>query len=355
MKKQSYNNHIKRILFIFFIVGAFTHIAVFGSEPHIDSQFFAEYACTSFLPQKTDSNDWLINQSVFFDAEIQSAQTVQLRASILADGNYQQLSADSLIDELALSFRPNSYLAFKGGKQNILWGTARAFSSITKLAPPVDPLGSTRYSRSIMGTRFDIIPTWFMSFSGVVLPGQGASSRLKDTTYALRGEFLIGELDFSCGAISQVGLSQNREYTAIADFAYFLSYFGFYGEAQYVLDGEKDTKITAGLQADIPAWSTSSIRFLSEYQWLPENSESKHRVWLNASGIQVVHDLKAAISCLLAADTDLIVYQSSLSWRMSQSFEVACSASYRYKNDTPKRQIWGSNISEIKLSSQAYF
>lgn len=137
------------------------------------------------------------------------------------------------------------------------------------------------------------------------------------------------DTDVAVGLISQIGAGGDRETAVIGDAARFFAFFGLYGEGQYVIDGASDTQITGGLRLDIPAWLDGTIVTSAEYQWLPENTDSEHRVFLDISGIPLSRDLRAGISALAAPDASLIVFRGTVRWNVNQNLDAALSGRYQ--------------------------
>ncbi|TAH55502.1 MAG: hypothetical protein EWM51_02375 [Treponema sp.] len=344
------------LLFAFYPLSAQLDTDAAPKSPPITASFAADYRYSSYLPPEEAGDRWRSAQSASFEARARAGNLFSFSARVETDGKPGSFDPDAAIETLSLAFSPSPACTLTAGKQNLQWGTARAFSSITRLAPPVDPLEPEGSSRSVTGVRADLIPAWWLSLTGVALPGSVPGSPADETTGALRAELLVLDTDVAVGLISQIGAGGDRETAVIGDAARFFAFFGLYGEGQYVIDGASDTQITGGLRLDIPAWLDSTIVTSAEYQWLPENTDSEHRVFLDISGIPLSRDLRAGISALAAPDASLIVFRGTVRWNVNQNLDAALSGRYQcYTKDAPAPVWWGASRAEISASVSAAF
>ncbi|HOC28380.1 MAG TPA: hypothetical protein PKH40_01750 [Treponemataceae bacterium] len=100
----------------------------------------------------------------------------------------------------------------------------------------------------------------------------------------------------------------------------------------------------------------STIVTSAEYQWLPENTDSEHCVFLDISGIPLSRDLRAGISALAAPDASLIVFRGTVRWNVNQNLDAALSGRYQcYTKDAPAPVWWGASRAEISASVSAVF
>lgn len=229
------------------------------------------------------------------------------------------LAAD-VIDVLAFSWSPAPVVMLTAGKQNLKWGTARVFSSIEKLAPPIDPLDPQQSRRGITGVRADIIPTWWLSFSAVAIPSAASGGYLDETTLAARAEILAGETDLSAGGISCIDLDGSRETAFFMDFARFFDRFGVYGETQIIAKASPLAAATGGVQIDIPVWLDGTATFLCEYRWTNDDAKAGHQGYAGFSGIPLGRRVNLALSLLAAPEADQAVIGASLGWKIRQGF-----------------------------------
>ena len=311
------------LLFAFYPLSAQLDTDAAPKSPPITASFAADYRYSSYLPPEEAGDRWRSAQSASFEARARAGNLFSFSARVETDGKPGSFDPDAAIETLSLAFSPSPACTLTAGKQNLQWGTARAFSSITRLAPPVDPLEPEGSSRSVTG---------------------------------VRAELLVLDTDVAVGLISQIGAGGDRETAVIGDAARFFAFFGLYGEGQYVIDGASDTQITGGLRLDIPAWLDSTIVTSAEYQWLPENTDSEHCVFLDISGIPLSRDLRAGISALAAPDASLIVFRGTVRWNVNQNLDAALSGRYQcYTKDAPAPVWWGASRAEISASVSAVF
>lgn len=327
-----------------------------SEEPPLTASFAADYRYASYLPDEDAGDRWRSAQTASFEVNTRKGSLFAFSARVETDGSAGGLDPDKAIETLSLSFSPIPALTLTAGKQNLQWGTARAFSSITRLAPPVAPLDPERSSRSVTGVRADLIPAWWLSLTAAALPGAAPGSPTDEATGALRAELLVLDTDIGVGIISQTATDGDRETAVSGDAARFFGFFGIYGEGQYVIDGEKDTAATCGLRFDIPAWLDGTIVTSAEYQWLPDDPESEHRLFLDVSGIPLSRDLSAGISALAAPDASLIVLRGGIRWKASQNLEAGLNGRYRlYDGDEPAPVRWLPYRAELAASVSAHF
>jgi len=311
------------LLFAFYPLSAQLDTDAAPKSPPITASFAADYRYSSYLPPEEAGDRWRSAQSASFEARARAGNLFSFSARVETDGKPGSFDPDAAIETLSLAFSPSPACTLTAGKQNLQWGTARAFSSITRLAPPVDPLEPEGSSRSVTG---------------------------------VRAELLVLDTDVAVGLISQIGAGGDRETAVIGDAARFFAFFGLYGEGQYVIDGASDTQITGGLRLDIPAWLDGTIVTSAEYQWLPENTDSEHCVFLDISGIPLSRDLRAGISALAAPDASLIVFRGTVRWNVNQNLDAALSGRYQcYTKDAPAPVWWGASRAEISASVSAVF
>ena len=293
--------------------------------------------------------------------------TFSINTQLEADFTGTALSADDVIKQLALSWNPSSILSLTGGKQILKWGTARVFSSIDALEPPIDPLSQDDTDRGVTGFRADLIPTWWLSFSILALPAQQSISQVANTTtgsvsysltpayldktrLALRTEILAGETDLAFGAVRKTNSDGDEEPAFFADFARFFDYFGVYGEGQCEWDTEKkrlEPSLTGGIQVDIPVWLDGTITVLGEYRWQSENEYSEHMGYLGCSGIPLTRVCSVSVSALIAPAAKEAVLTAELDRTIGQYMQF--SLEYDYLLD------WLSDDSESPSEPESVF
>ena len=179
------------LLFAFYPLSAQLDTDAAPKSPPITASFAADYRYSSYLPPEEAGDRWRSAQSASFEARARAGNLFSFSARVETDGKPGSFDPDAAIETLSLAFSPFPACTLTAGKQNLQWGTARAFSSITRLAPPVDPLEPEGSSRSVTGVRADLIPAWWLSLTGVALPGSVPGSPADETTGALRAELLV--------------------------------------------------------------------------------------------------------------------------------------------------------------------
>jgi hypothetical protein len=280
------------------------------------------------------SGRWKNGETAYVDFSARRGSALSLSGKVEAPFTGEALSADDVFKELALSWAPSPILSLTAGKQRLKWGTARVFSSVDALAPPLDPLDPEGTDRGVTGLRADIIPTWWLSASALAVP---APTYPDQTTAAFRAEILAGETDLSLGAIRSVRQtgadpSDAEEQPAFfADFARFFDRFGVYGEAQISKKDDWEPSVTGGAQLDIPAWLNGTITLLGEYRWKPEIDDTEHMGYFCVSGIPITRKLSVSCSTLAAPVAKQTVYSVSARDEISQSMTV--SLKYQYLQD----------------------
>ncbi len=274
------------------------------------------------------SSKWLTGESVYADISARSGNSLVISARLESDFSGTPVIADKALRELSLSWAPLSTAVITVGKQNLKWGTARVFSSIDGLSPPLDPLNPAGTDRGVTGIRADLIPTWWMSASLLALP----APELNDTRLALRTEFLAGETDLSAGAIRAVNADGDEEPAFFADAARFFDRFGVYGEARIVKKSEWEPSVTGGLQIDVPVWLNGTLTFLGEYRWQRDNKSASHMFYTGLSGLPLSRKLLAGASLLAAPEADQAVAGANLNWTINQS--MSANLAYEYLFDT---------------------
>lgn len=283
------------------------------------------------------SGRWKTAQTGTVGLTARAGNEFSLAARLEAPYTNAALTADDVVDELAVSWTPAPVLALTGGKQILKWGTARALSSIDRLAPPLDPLDPAKSRRGVTGFRADLIPTWWLSVSAVAVPPLLDGGYLDTTTLALRAEVLAGETDLSFGAIRSVNEDGDEEPAIFADAARFFDRFGVYGESQLVFADEREISATGGVQVDIPAWLNGSITCLGEYRYLSEDGAVAHQLFAGVSGIPITRRLTTGVSILAAPEQESgtrarqAVLGAGLDWKISQS--VGASVDWKYLVD----------------------
>lgn len=310
------------------------------------------------------SDRWKTAQTGTIALTARGGNAFSLAARLEAPYTNDPLRADDVIDELAVSWAPAPIMSLTAGKQILKWGTARALSSIDRLAPPLDPLDPAKTRRGVTGFRADVIPTWWLSVSTVAVPPLLDGGYFDTTTLALRTELLVGETDLSLGAIRSVNENGDEEPAVFADFARFFERFGVYGEAQAVFADETEVSATGGVQFDIPAWLNGSITCLGEYRYLSETDGATHQLYAGVSGIPVTRRLNAGASVLAAPERKTgrmarqAVLGTSLDWKISQT--VNAKAEWKYLLDdktdgTPLVPIYTANRQSVTASVSASY
>lgn len=287
-----------------------------------------------------------------------------LAARLAAPYTNEPLKADEVIDELSVSWAPAPVMSLTAGKQILKWGTARALSSIDRLAPPLDPLDPAKSRRGVSGLRADLIPTWYLSVSTVAVPPLLDGGYLDTTTLALRAEILAGETDLSFGAIRSVNEDGDEEPAIFADAARFFDRFGIYGEAQLVFVDSQEISATGGAQVDIPAWLNGSITCLGEYRYQSKSGAVAHQLYAGVSGIPLTRRLTTGISVLAAPEqkSDVRARQAvlgaSLDWKINQSVSAGLNWKYLFDGgtgDTPLVPIYTANRQSVAASVSASY
>lgn len=324
-----------------------------------ESKGFATTVSLGFSFESYDplsgSGRWRTEESGTLGCTARHGNEFSLAAEMEVPYTGEPLSADGVVDELAASWAPSPFVMLTAGKQNLKWGTARAFSSIDRLAPPLDPLDPDKTRRGVTGLRADVIPTWWLSVSAVAIPPSTDGGYLDETTYALRAEILAGETDLSFGAIRSVADDGDEEPAFFADFARFFDRFGIYGEAQVVLNEETETSVTGGLQIDVPAWLNGTITCLGEYRYAPEEDDATHQLYAGLSGIPLSRRVSAGCSLLAAPEARQAIFGAAIDGKINQS--AVARLEWNYLHDweakgsaltplyTANRQSLGASIS----------
>lgn len=304
------------------------------------------------------SNRWQSKESGNLGVTARHGNEFSLAAKIDVPYSGEPLAADNVIDELAISWSPAPVVMLTAGKQNLKWGTARVFSSIDRLVPPLDPLDPGRTRRGVTGIRADIIPTWWLNISTVAIPPSAAGGYVDKSTLAFRTEILAGETDLSFGAIRSVAEDGDEEPAIFADFARFFDRFGVYGEAQVVLNRNTETSATGGIQIDIPAWLKGTITCLGEYRYNSKEQSAAHQLYVGLSGIPISRRLSAGLSVLTAPEEKQAyqsVFGADLDWKISQTINANLEWNYLYDSETSEyplvplytanRQSLGASVS----------
>jgi hypothetical protein len=310
------------------------------------------------------SERWQTAQTGTVGLTARSGNEFSLAARLEAPYADKPLAADDVIDELAVSWVPAPVVALTGGKQILKWGTARALSSIDRLAPPLDPLDPAKTRRGITGFRADVIPTWWLSASAVAVPPLRDGGYLDKTTLGLHAEVLAGETDLSFGAIRAVNEDGEEEPAIFADAARFFDRFGIYGESQLIFADEREISATGGAQIDIPAWLNGSITILGEYRYLSEDDAVAHQLYAGISGIPLTRRITTGVSVLAAPEQKTgvrarqAVLGADLEWKASQT--VNASLSWKYlvdgeADDTPLVPIYTVNRQSVTASVSACY
>lgn len=310
------------------------------------------------------SERWQTAQTGTIGLTARAGNEFSLAARLEAPYADKPLAADDVVDELAVSWTPAPVLALTGGKQILKWGTARALSSIDRLAPPLDPLDPAKTRRGVSGFRADLIPTWWLSVSAVAVPPLRDGGYLDKTTLGFRAEALAGETDLSFGAIRAVNEDGEEEPAIFADAARFFDRFGIYGESQLVFADEREISATGGVQVDIPAWLNGSITCLGEYRYLSEDGAVAHQLYAGVSGIPLTRRIATGVSALVAPEqkTDVRARQAvlgaDLDWKISQTVNAALSWKYLVDgetDDTPLVPIYTANRQSVTASVSAWY
>lgn len=321
---------------------------------------------------------WTTEETAFAGLTARWGSSLELSGTVRSDFSGRSVTADDLLDQLALTWTANGFTILTAGKQRLSWGTARVFSAIDSLEPPLDPLDPKAKPRGVTGLKAELIPLDWMSVWVLALP----APRLDDAVLAARMDVLLEEADLSFGAVRSVsrpltGLDGSiptrgrRENPAVfANFAWFFDRFGFYGEAQYRLGRNRDwflgttlaaldseaawtARLTGGLQVEFPVWLNGTLRWLTEYHFNGEGfSESeaeafraawntrtgtatevypkglspgayrRHYVYSGLSGLPLAEKFTAGVSALAGLDGGLTVVSTTLFWEVGQSLGV---------------------------------
>ena len=304
-----------------------------AQETEMQVAMEAAFAFETFQNAEGNST-WRTGERAKFGIRARSGNNLVVEARVESDFSGGSLTGDQVLRELSLSWSPASFAILTAGKQNLKWGTARAFSSIDALddsgttpAPSTDPLDPSSTARGVTGLRADILPVWWMSISALALP----APVLLDSKLALRSEFLVGETDLAFGFIRSVGSNGKEQPAFIADGAHFFQRFGVYGEAQVLKKDDWRTSATGGLQVDFPAWLNGTVTFLGEYRFKQENTAGIHMIYAGLSGIPLTRKLEAGISLLAAPDERQALCRAGLDWKISQS--MSADVGYEYLVD----------------------
>lgn len=328
---------------------------------------------------------WKTSESAFVGLSARWGSSLTLATTLKSDFSGAPLNADDALDELALTWTANSFSILTVGKQRLSWGTARVFSAIDSLEPPLDPSDPKAKPRGVTGIKAELIPLDWASLWLLALP----ASRLDDTVLAARFDVLLEEADLSLGAVRSVSrpltgytssgpVRDRRESPAFfANFAQFFDRFGLYGEAQlrqgrdrdwFLSDGSPTgttlaaldasapwtLRATGGLQVEVPVWLNGTLRWLTEYHYNGEGftdgeasdfaaawpralvaapghfiapsglfpgAYRQHYLYTGLSGIPLAEKLTAS-SSVLAGVGGLVLVSSSLYWEVGQALGV---------------------------------
>ena len=206
---------------------------------------------------------WTSSQSLGVEIFGRWAQGLTLQANLQADYSQTPLNADQILPLVFLTWNANSWMTATLGKQMLVWGTARVFSSLDRLEALPDPLKIKKIFPGLTGVKIEFIPNDWLSICLLGIPEYD----LRDSRGALRADVLLGEWDLAAGILKYTSrpfmdfttLSRDSldKPAGFITASWFSEWFGFYGEMQLKGSRDRDWVLKSGLDNQTITWFAS--------------------------------------------------------------------------------------------------